>query len=90
MNIKRCYNKQSERLAFEYGNSSFGQVCKPGIFHVDRTDFIPLLEKSGRYLTFLRPRRFGKSMIVSMLEYYYDIKWTEDFQKNFGHLKIGN
>ena len=87
--FKRFYNKQLEKLTFKYGNSDFSKVCKPGIFHVDRTDFIPQLEKAGEFLTFLRPRRFGKSMIISMLEYYYDIKWKEDFQKIFGHLKVG-
>jgi hypothetical protein len=64
-------------------------VCAPGVFHVDKTMYIPMLEYAGRVLVFLRPRRMGKSFIVSMLEYYYDIKHKDQFQELFGHLYIG-
>ena len=88
---KRQYFKTEleKKLIFEYGNPEFSQVCKPGVFHVDRTNFIPLLETSGKVLTFLRPRRFGKTMIVSMLDYYYNILYKGQFKKLFGHLYIG-
>ena len=82
------YTKET-KLIFKYGNPNFAFVCKPGVFHVDRTSYIPLLEQTGEILTFLRPRRFGKTMIVSMLDYYYNISYKDQFQELFGHLKIG-
>jgi hypothetical protein len=54
-----------------------------------RTNYIPLLEHTGEVLTFLRPRRFGKTMVVSMLDYYYNILYKERFEELFGHLEIG-
>ncbi|MCB9480414.1 MAG: AAA family ATPase [Desulfobacteraceae bacterium] len=57
-------------------------------FYCDRTDKIPLIENSQSQL-FIRPRRFGKSLLLSMLENYYDVAKKNDFQKIFGHLKIG-
>jgi hypothetical protein len=81
-NIKRT-------ITFEYGVPDFYTISRPGVFHVDRTDYIAHLETSGKVLTFLRPRRFGKSVIVHMLGYYYDVLQKENFEEIFGHLKIG-
>jgi hypothetical protein len=58
-------------------------------FYVDRTAYIRLLEEKGRTLLFLRPRRFGKSLLLSMLENYYDVKKAAEFERLFGHLAIG-
>jgi hypothetical protein len=80
-NIKRT-------ITFEYGNPDFYTISRLGVFHVDRTDYITHLETSGKILTFLRPRRFGKSVIVHMLGYYYDVLQKENFNEIFGHLKI--
>lgn len=77
------------KLAFEYGCANFEVVCKPGVFHVDRTKYIPLLEDAGDVLTFVRPEGFGKSTIVSMLDYYYNILYESRFDELFGHLEIG-
>jgi hypothetical protein len=87
-NHVKWYSKET-KLIFKYGNPDFAAVCKPGVFHVDRTNYIPLLEHSGEILTFLRPRRFGKTLIVSMLDYYYNILYKDQFQRLFGHLEIG-
>jgi len=56
---------------------------------MDRTDRIPLIEDVGKHLLFLRPRRFGKSMLLSMLENYYDVARADAFETLFGHLAIG-
>jgi hypothetical protein len=56
---------------------------------VDRTSHIPLIEKAGLQLLFLRPRRFGKSLLLSMLENYYDVAKADEFEKLFGDLAIG-
>ena len=47
------------------------------------------MEKDSRFITFLRPRRFGKSLLVSTLYYYYDLKSAPLFEKLFSKLYIG-
>ncbi len=59
-----------------------------GHVYCDRTDYIPLLEQ-GAYQLFLRPRCFGKSLLLSMLANYYDLAKANLFDEMFGHLKIG-
>ena len=51
--------------------------------------FLPELEKQPRNLFFIRPRRFGKSIFLSMLYSYYDCNQKENFEKLFGSLWIG-
>ena len=75
-------------MKFPYGISDFQSVILENYFYCDRTDRIPLLERE-KYQLFLRPRRFGKSMFISMLENYYDVATKEQFKALFGHLKIG-
>ena len=76
-------------MQFPYGLSDFATLIQDGYFYQDRTDRIPLLEEAGRQLIFIRPRRFGKSLLLSMLEHYYDINRADQFEKLFGHLAIG-
>lgn len=76
-------------LKFPYGNSNFYQVSTEGFFYIDRTDRIPELEELGQQLLFLRPRRFGKSLLLSMLENYYDVAKAAEFERIFGQLAIG-
>ena len=59
-----------------------------GYYFVDHTRFIRQLEKCQTPV-FLRPKRFGKSLICSMLEHYYDLKLKEDFERLFGMTDIG-
>ena len=44
-----------------YGVSNFVEVAEQNMYYVDKTMYLPLLEKQPRYLFFIRPRRFGKS-----------------------------
>ena len=60
-----------------------------GYFYVDRTGFIPVIEDYGKVLLFLRPRRFGKSLLLSMLENYYDVAKADEFERLFGQLAVG-
>ncbi len=76
-------------MKFAYGVSDFYQVITEGYLYVDRTDRIPLLETLGKQLIFLRPRRFGKSLLLSMLENYYDVAKADQFERIFGRLAIG-
>jgi len=76
-------------MKFPYGISNFEKIITNGYFYIDRTDCIPLLEETGDHLLFLRPRRFGKSLLLSMLKNYYDIAKAEQFKRLFGKLAIG-
>jgi len=73
-----------------YGESDFKRIQLENYYYIDKTDFIPKLEASPSYLYFLRPRRFGKSLLISMLEYYYDIKYKEQFAEIFKDTYILN
>ena len=75
-------------MKFPYGICDFKKINTQGYFYCDRTDKIPLLEKSDFQL-FIRPRRFGKSLVLSMLENYYDVAKKDEFESIFGNLKIG-
>lgn len=66
-----------------YGLADFARVRTDECYYVDKTPFIPRLEQAGYFLGFLRPRRFGKSLLVSMLECYYDRNRREQFEQLF-------
>ena len=72
-----------------YGVSNFVTVMEQNLYYVDKTMFLPLLENQPNYLFFIRPRRFGKSLLIGMLRSYYDIAMKERFQNLFGSLWIG-
>ncbi len=76
-------------MKLPYGISDFKKLIHNGYFYRDRTDFIPVLEDAGDYLLFIRPRRFGKSLLISTLETYYDVREKERFIEFFGSLAIG-
>ncbi|WP_455587827.1 ATP-binding protein [Bacteroides sp.] len=73
-----------------YGVSNFVEVVEQNQYYVDKTMYLPLLEEQPGSLFFIRPRRFGKSIFLSMLRAYYDITQKEKFEKRFGHLWIGS
>lgn len=72
-----------------YGVADFAKVIEQNLYYVDKTMFIPELEKQPRNLFFIRPRRFGKSIFLSMLYSYYDCTQSHKFQSLFGNLWIG-
>lgn len=72
-----------------YGVADFVTVIEQNLYYVDKTMFIPELEKQPRNLFFIRPRRFGKSIFLSMLYSYYDCAQSHKFQSLFGNLWIG-
>ncbi|MDR0892190.1 MAG: AAA family ATPase, partial [Mediterranea sp.] len=59
-------------ITIPYAIANFAELREQGFYYVDKTKYIPLLEKY-KAPVFLRPRRFGKSLLVSTLAYYYDI-----------------
>jgi len=76
-------------MKFPYGISDFKKLITKNYFYCDRTYMIPMIEDAAESILFLRPRRFGKSLLLSMLENYYDINKKDMFDTIFGHLKIG-
>jgi len=76
-------------LRFPYGLADFHTLITENYYYADRSGYISLLEDAGHHLLFLRPRRFGKSLLLGMLENYYDISKQNQFDKLFSHLAIG-
>ena len=66
-----------------YGIADAAEVLSDKYYYVDKTHFIPVLENAGRHIVVLRPRRFGKSLLISTLELYYDINRKHRFQEFF-------
>jgi hypothetical protein len=76
-------------LKLPYGLRNFYDLITENYFYVDRTAHIRTIEDFGKELIFLRPRRFGKTLLLSMLENYYDVAKADEFERLFGHLAIG-
>ena len=72
-----------------YGVSDFVTVVEQNLYYVDKTMYIPELERQARNLFFIRPRRFGKSIFLGMLHAYYDCRTKDKFGQWFSHLWIG-
>ena len=77
-----------DNLQIPYGVSNFTTIRTEHLYYVDKTGYIPFLEQAGRFLFFVRPRRFGKSLMADMLRCYYDIAEKDNFDKLFGDLEI--
>ncbi len=78
-------------MRIPYGRSNFAAIRAHRFFYADKTTFLPQLEsyEAGYgYVLFLRPRRIGKSLLVSMLEHYYDLARSDQFDALFGGLWI--
>ena len=78
----------NEVKGIPYGVSRFEQVRGENLYYVDKTMYLPLLEDVNNYLFLIRPRRFGKSVFVSMMQDYYDIAKADKFDTLFGDLWI--
>ena len=73
-----------------YGISNYAQIKREGLFMVDKTKYLELMEKAGHFLFLIRPRRFGKSLFLSMMESYYDIESKGSFDHLFGDTYAGS
>ncbi len=71
-----------------YGISSYKTIRQKNAYYVDKTHYIPQIESAGDFLFLIRPRRFGKSSLLSMLECYYDIARAEEFEALFAKTYI--
>ena len=79
----------SDRKLLPYGMMNFEDIRLDNYYYVDKTSFIPLIEQSDRFFFFIRPRRFGKSLTINMLQHYYDVRTKDKFDALFGDLYIG-
>ncbi len=73
-----------------YGISDFKQIQREGKYIVDKTMYISKMETTDNFLFLIRPRRFGKSVFLSMLRAYYDICERDNFQNLFHGLWIAD
>jgi len=73
-----------------YGISDFKRLKTEDFYFIDKTDYIEKIENHGSYLMFLRPRRFGKSLLIAILEAYYDSYFKDDFNAIFKETYILN
>ena len=80
--------KQVKRIP--YGVSDFVDIVQRNQYYVDKTMYLPQLEEEADSLFFIRPRRFGKSLFISMMRAYYDLNMKDRFQELFGDLWIGS
>ena len=76
-------------MKIPYGESNFKKIITNDFLYIDKTSYIETLEQHGNFNILLRPRRFGKSLFLSCLWYYYDIRFKDDFVALFGNLAIG-
>ena len=66
-----------------YGLSDFKRIKTENWYYIDKTKYIEDIEDESSFLFFLRPRRFGKSLTIAMLEAYYDVYYKEQFNEIF-------
>jgi hypothetical protein len=71
-----------------YGVSSYKNIVEENCYYVDKTRYIRQLELAGKFLFLIRPRRFGKSSLLTMLECYYDIARKDEFERLFAGTDI--
>jgi hypothetical protein len=77
-------------IRIPYGKSDYRTLVEKKYFYQDRTSYIETLENwDSTYLIYLRPRRFGKSLLLSTLHYYYGLQHQSAFETLFGHTFIG-
>lgn len=83
-------NTRQKPRRIPYGMMNFVAVREDNCYYVDKTRFIEKVEEANKFFFFIRPRRFGKSLTMSMLHHYYDINQTDNFEKLYGGLYIGD
>ena len=81
--------EQQKPKRIPYGMQNWEDLRLSNYYYVDKTRFIPEIEAANRYFFFIRPRRFGKSLLMNMLRQYYDLRKASLFDRLFGDLWIG-
>ena len=73
-----------------YGISDYKKLIENGNYYVDKTMYLEKLENVADTLLYLRPRRFGKTLLTSMMYYYYDINSKNFFDTLFKQVRVDN
>ena len=73
-----------------YGISNYVQIRRDNRYWVDKSMYLERMERAGNFLFLIRPRRFGKSLFLSMMESYYDMASKDDFDWLFGDTYVGS
>ncbi|MDQ1352920.1 MAG: hypothetical protein QG657_3226 [Acidobacteriota bacterium] len=76
-------NDEHDLKQIPYGVSDFNDLKVKNLYYVDKTRFIRNIENKGSYLFLIRPRRFGKSLFLGVMEAYYDIHYKDRFDYLF-------
>ena len=84
---ERTAKEEAKRIP--YGMMNFVAIREDNCYYVDKTRFIEKVERANKFFFFIRPRRFGKSLTMSMLHHYYDINAANKFERLYGDLYIG-
>ena len=71
-----------------YGETDYVTIRKENSYYVDKTEFIPYFEDAAKYIMFLRPRRFGKTLFLNTMAAYYDVLEKDNYEQNFGGLYV--
>ena len=87
--INNTGDMKQDTKRIPYGRNDFVQIIEQNNYYVDKTMYLPALEDEAVNLFFIRPRRFGKSVFISMLQAYYDCSMKDKFKDLFGNLWIG-
>lgn len=66
------YTHEQKAKLLPYGMTNFTEIITDNYYYVDKTMFIPQIERTSRFFFFVRPRRFGKSLFLNMISQYYD------------------
>ena len=73
-----------------YGLTDFERIITSNYYYVDKTRYIAEVERGASFFFLIRPRRFGKSLFLNVMRWYYDINRRDRFQELFGDLYIGS
>lgn len=71
---------ETHQKQIPYGIASYKTIREENCYYLDKTRYIPGFEAAGKFLFLIRPRRFGKSSLLTVLECYYDIARKDQFE----------
>ncbi|MCP5048673.1 MAG: AAA family ATPase, partial [bacterium] len=74
---------QKQVKQIPYGITDYIDFQRENYYYIDKTGYLPKIESAGKYLFFIRPRRFGKSLMLSMMAAYYDVLYKDRFEELF-------
>lgn len=77
-----------KNVMFEGWGGNYEKIVTGNYYYVDKTMYLREIEEAGSYLFFIRPRRFGKSLFLSMMEGYYDVYYKDRFDELFAHTAV--